>query len=348
MRIPGVGRLRRYAARIRRQVTGSALILLYHRVAEISADPQLLCVTPKNFSEQMRVLRQFGEPLALSELVTRGRNRDLPRRGIVITFDDGYADNLHNAKPILDYFKVPATVFVAAGHVGDDREYWWDELERILLQPRRLPETLTLQVDGAQREWRLGKSSTYTEEDWRVHRGWNVRESAPTERHRLYLALHRLVRPLPVGKRDQVLEDLRSWAGCPVGSRATHRPLDASELHTLASGGLVDVGAHTVNHPVLAAVPVDVQAKEIAQSRHLLEQMLKRRVISFAYPFGGVSDYASDSVMAVRNAGFESACSNYPGLVDQRSDWFQLPRFLSGDWNAEEFSSRLVKFLAHA
>ncbi len=147
MRTRGIGRLRQYAAWTRRQLTGSAVILLYHRVAEPAEDPQLLCVTPRNFSEQMSVLRKFGKPLPLTELVTLGRDRNLPQQGIVVTFDDGYADNLHNAKPALARYEIPATVFVTAGQVGSTEEYWWDELERLLLEPSRLPEVLVLRTD---------------------------------------------------------------------------------------------------------------------------------------------------------------------------------------------------------
>ncbi len=86
------------------------------------------------------------------------------------------------------------------------------------------------------------------------------------------------------------------------------------EIQELANGGLVEIGAHTVTHPVLSRVAKDVQCVEIEQSKASLEQMLGRPVKNFAYPYGGRADYAPESVTAVRKAGFESACSNYPGL----------------------------------
>ena len=64
---------------------------------------------------------------------------DVPSAGVVVTFDDGYADNFHNAKPLLERYEIPATVFVTTGYLQDQREFWWDELERILLQPGTLP-----------------------------------------------------------------------------------------------------------------------------------------------------------------------------------------------------------------
>jgi peptidoglycan/xylan/chitin deacetylase (PgdA/CDA1 family) len=336
-----------YAGRIKRQFTGSAVILLYHRVAEPDEDPQLLSVTPRNFSEQMSILRSFGKPIPLTELVTMGRNRGLPKGGIVVTFDDGYADNLHNAKPALSRFEIPATVFVTAGQVGSTEEYWWDELERLLLEQPRLPDVLDLRTDKVKLQWRLGNSRTFDAKDRAKHHGWNVRLHPPTERHALYLTLHKLVRPLEQGAREQILNELRHWAGCGPDGRKTHWPATAQEIRELASGGLVEVGAHTMTHPVLSQIARDIQCTEIEQSKVSLERVLGRPVMNFAYPFGGVADYAPESVAAVRRAGFESACSNYPGLVEPKSDWFQLPRVLVGNWNGDQFARHLRKWLAY-
>ena len=347
MTIRGIGRLRQYAAWTRRQLTGSAVILLYHRIAELAEDPQLLSVTPRNFSEQMSVLRKFGKPLPLTELITLGRDRNLPQRGIVVTFDDGYADNLHNAKPALARYEIPATVFVTAGHVGSTEEYWWDEIERLLLEPSRLPEVLVLRTDKVKLDWQLGESCAYDEEDRLKYRGWNVRLEPPSSRHALYLALHKLVRPLEKGPREQVLGELRRWSGCGTQGRSTHQAASVLEIQELANGGLVEIGAHTVTHPVLSRVAKDVQCMEIEQSKASLQHMLGRPVKNFAYPFGGRSDYAPESVAAVRKAGFESACSNYPGLVERKSDLFQLPRVLVGNWSGNEFARHLRKWMAY-
>jgi peptidoglycan/xylan/chitin deacetylase (PgdA/CDA1 family) len=81
---------------------------------------------------------------------------------VVITFDDGYADNLHNAKPLLERYDIPATVFVTTGHIGHEREFWGDELDRLLLQPSTLPELLGLSINGSPYQWELGEVAHYT------------------------------------------------------------------------------------------------------------------------------------------------------------------------------------------
>ena len=138
-----------------------SIILLYHRVAVVPSDPQLLCVTPKHFAEHLDVLQKCMNPMPLRQLVPAVRNRKIPHRRVIVTFDDGYADNMYIAKPLLERYEIPATVFVASGYLGQTREFWWDELERLLLQAGTLPETLRLNLNGRVHEWSLGEASHY-------------------------------------------------------------------------------------------------------------------------------------------------------------------------------------------
>src|SRR5262249_43149366 len=124
--------LRCMTDRIRKRFQNGGAILLYHRVTRLDRDPQLLAVSPEHFAEHLDVLRRKANVVPLNKF--RGEPR-LPSRAIAITFDDGYADNFVEAKPILERKEVPATVFVVSGFLGSAREFWWDELDRILLQP---------------------------------------------------------------------------------------------------------------------------------------------------------------------------------------------------------------------
>src|SRR5262245_22040769 len=105
-----------------------ALILMYHRVAEPPMDPWYLSVSPRHFAEQLDVLRQHARLLRVDQLSRALRDGDVPDRSVVVTFDDGYADNLRTAKSLLELYNVPATVFLTTGYIGQDREFWWDEL----------------------------------------------------------------------------------------------------------------------------------------------------------------------------------------------------------------------------
>ena len=108
------------------------LILLYHRVTRLANDCWSIAVTPAHFAEQMEVLRARGKVLPLSALDAVPARPNARAATVVVTFDDGYADNLYEALPVLQRFDVPATVFVATDAVDHAREFWWDDLERLV------------------------------------------------------------------------------------------------------------------------------------------------------------------------------------------------------------------------
>lgn len=103
------------------------MILLYHRVASSNNDSHKLCVSPENFQKQVEYLKENFKVIPLVQLVQNIKTKGIQNNSIIITFDDGYADNLHNALPILEEFNVPATVFLTAGYVDSNKPFYWDE-----------------------------------------------------------------------------------------------------------------------------------------------------------------------------------------------------------------------------
>jgi peptidoglycan/xylan/chitin deacetylase (PgdA/CDA1 family) len=346
MRIPATGDFYRAGRWVRERLGSKALILLYHRVADLKQDPQLLAVTPEHFAEHLEILRGYGRPMPLQGLIAALRNGRLPRRAVVVTFDDGYADNLSCAKPLLERYGTPATAFVTAGYIGSTREFWWDELERLILEPGRLPEVLRMGIRGSVYQWALGEASDYSEESYRQHRRWNVEQkNDPCPRQHLYRSLCSLLRALSDGERRSALDELLAWAGAECVSRPAHRTLSADEVVRLADGNLVEIGAHAVTHPVLSGLPAELQRTEIGQSKARLEEILGGEVSGFAYPFGTRSDYTQETVEMVREAGFMSACSNFPGVVRNGVNPYELPRYLVRNWPGEQFAQRLGEWL---
>lgn len=339
--------LARVEVRVTAHQTPRALILLYHRVAELSADPWGLAVTPSHFAEQLDALKQFGQVLKLRQLETALLNGTIEDRSVALTFDDGYADNLHAAKPLLERHDMAATVFVTSGSVGSTREFWWDDLERTLLQTTRLPETLSLRINGQTHRWVLGDGSQYDVHAEPVHRQWRAWHGPePTSRHALYRSIYELLYPLPESARRETQEALRAWAGLSAApARESHRALSPEELLDLAQGDVIEVGAHTVTHSLLSATPGPGQRYEILQSRIQLEDILGRAVTTFAYPFGKRGDYTEETVSFVRESGFSCACSNFGGRVTTDVDRFQLPRIYVGDWDGDEFIRQLSTWL---
>ena len=320
----------------------AGLILLYHRIAELRSDPQLLAVTPHRFSQHLEVLRDYGTPLSLAEMLEGARDGRLSRGAIALTFDDGYADNADCGSALLARYGIPATLFVTTSYLGQEREFWWDDLERLLLLPGRLPDALCLRIGPTVHEWRLDEASVYTEEEYRRNSGWNVELAHdPSPRHTVYRALCRLLRDVPGEERAPVLDELSRLASVTPAGRSTHRALSHDGLARLLGGGVMDVGAHSTTHPALSAIPLAAQRSEIAGSKTRLREITGRETTGFSYPFGGRADYTPATVALVREAGFVLACSNVRGLVRPRSDCFQLPRVLVRDWDADTFAARL-------
>ena len=319
------------------------VVLVYHRVAKARSDPWSLAVTPEHFAEHLEALRQHAVPLRLQQLSRALANgATLPGRSVVVTFDDGYADNLHNAKPLLERHGIPATIFLASGFIGSGDGFWWDELDRLLLQPGRLPKNLRLNINGKTHRWQLGDAARYRKAEFRRHRRWRAWEDAPTPRHSLYKSLWGQLHRSTDEEQRKVISELRRWAGPVEDSRSGHRLLSLKQASVLANDNLIEIGAHTVNHPSLSSLPLKSQRHEILESKARLEDLVGFPVTSFAYPYGKRSDYSAGTVELVREAGFTCACSNFSGRVTPSTDSFQLPRFQVEDWEGEEF----VRWLA--
>lgn len=318
--------------RFRRQ----AVVLLYHRVADLDIDPWSLAVTPKHFAEHLDVLRRSANLLSLRDLAWHLREGQVPRNSVVLTFDDGYHDNLYTAKPLLERHEVPATVFVATKGVEGGDEFWWDELEALLLRPNTLPAEIRLDIQGEERRWDFLPSE---------EAGGCLEGQTSDARLHLYRSIWEAVAPLREEYRLHVLSQLRDLLDAPPSRRDTHRLLTADEVEELAEGALVEIGAHTVTHPVLATLPVEQQRREIERSRQALEEITQRPVTAFSYPFGKRADYTPDTVALVRSLGLECACSNFPGAVHRATDPYQFPRLYVHDEDGDRFAEKLSGWL---
>jgi peptidoglycan/xylan/chitin deacetylase (PgdA/CDA1 family) len=302
----------------------------------------LLGVTPQHFAEHLEVLRTYGYPMRLQKLSAMLKEARLPHRTVVVTFDDGYADNLSNGEPLLARHDVPATVFATVGYLGQEREFWWDELERVLLQSGPRPAVLHLSIDGRIFHRDLAESSAYSDADYERHRSWNVlNDDDLGPRQAIYRELFKVLRPLRDEQRLKVLAELRSWSGVEAAGRPSHRAVAFSEIAQLRESELLEIGAHTLTHPVLSTLPIVAQQTEIAEGKTRLEEMLGQSVCSFAYPYGTRADYTPKTVALVRQAGFGCACSNFAEAVWRETDPFELPRMVVRDWDGDEFARRL-------
>jgi peptidoglycan/xylan/chitin deacetylase (PgdA/CDA1 family) len=328
MHIPGRKLLVKAFRWTRSRLEGGVLILGYHRLGDTADDPFDLCVRPSDFAQHLEVLGGRARALTLGHAARALAAGTIPPRAVVVTFDDGYADTLTQVLPLLERTGTPATIFVTTGARG--RQFWWDELADILLRPRALPPRLELALQGTRRSWTFAAGS-------REPSGENTR----SERH---LALHALageLRLLDGAARDEVLEVLRQWSGHrPVAS--AHRSLTPAQIRELSRSPLVEIGAHTVSHPVLTQLSEAEQQAEVAASRAELEETTGTPVTSFSYPHGA---YSATTIAAVRRAGFAAACCSTPDVVTKKSDVLALPRMWIQPHDPERFARWLDRWL---
>jgi peptidoglycan/xylan/chitin deacetylase (PgdA/CDA1 family) len=312
------GAVRRPLNGLANRIDPPVVILLYHRVTSLARDPQKLAVSPERFRAHLRHLKARHPLMRLEERWER-----LAAPSVAVTFDDGYADNVLEALPILEEVGVPATFFVTTGAVESGREFWWDEIDRALLHERPLPDR-------------------FEHADERGSRSWPARSSA--ERERLYRDLHALAKRSLPAHRERLLDALRRWAGTEEAPRPEARPMTVEEVGRLGASRLASVGAHGVTHAPMAALPLEDQREEMRASKRRLEEWLGREVTTFSYPFGGSRDFTRRSVAAAREAGFMRAAANRPGQVHRWTNPHALPRFLVRDWDLDPFARALARF----
>jgi peptidoglycan/xylan/chitin deacetylase (PgdA/CDA1 family) len=314
MRLPGKKAVQKSTRWIQSRFVNRALILGYHRIADVPQDPYSLCVSPDNFFEQMQVLREYASPLSLGELVNSLKADNLPSRAVALTFDDGYSDILYNAKPILDELNIPFTVFAVSGYLG--QEFWWDELGRMVLDASSPTGELMLRVKTQEYKWDLSNKADYA------------------KRHRALLSIFRVLRSLPESLRQEQLEHIRSWAQIDSDRSTFARCLTSEELGSLIQGGLVDIGAHGSSHTDLTVLSPDQYGSEIKKSKDYLEGILGKPIICFSYPNGS---FTQRIIKKVREANYHYACTSYNDVVWRGSKLFTLPRFWIPEINGRQF-----------
>lgn len=333
------GRMRRVPSKAIARFTSRGLILAYHRVAKPGTDPQLLAVQPSHFREHLEVLQSRYRPTSLRQIAEPvffpGR-----RDAVAITFDDGYADNLYSAAPLLEEFAVPATIFVTSGFVDNAEEFYWDELEKIILAPERLPAALNLQLGSHQ--FRFAFENDVRGSAGGTHsQAWNVTFECISDRQRAYSQLCTSMKLMSKDDRRSTLDRLAEWSGVARTARSDFRVMTRFELQSVAKSELIEIGAHSVNHPSMTTLAHDELEREVTGSKETLENVLGLRVTSFAFPYGERTDFDANSVSAVRRAGFERACINCTGLLTSTTDPWMLPRYIVRDWNGDQFARQL-------
>jgi peptidoglycan/xylan/chitin deacetylase (PgdA/CDA1 family) len=261
--------------------------------------------------------------LPLDEAVQQLSAGTLPARALCITFDDGYEDNHGVALPILQRHKLPATFFIATGFLDGGR--MWNDTVIESVRYTRLSELDLRAVPQAGLD--------------RYPMGSAAERRAAVDR------ILNTVKYLPIGPRLSAVSEIAERAGV--------RPRDdlmmsSEQVRGMRRGGM-QIGAHTVGHPILATMDDAAIRVEMQESKATLEGILGEAVTLFAYPNGKPGrDYGPSAVAAARELGFAGAVSTAPGVARADSDPYQLPRFTPWDRGRLRFGARIASTLARS
>ncbi|WP_224996723.1 polysaccharide deacetylase family protein [Cesiribacter sp. SM1] len=331
--------MKKWLWKLKKRLTHQAVVLMYHRIGTTDTDPWELAVSPQNFEQQLQLLARMGITTSANSLVRQMEQKKLPRRSVVVTFDDGYADNFTTALPLLQKWQIPATIFVTTQNIGRQKEFWWDELERIVVQTPVLPQQLSMPVGERPFSFNLKEETSLTAALQQKHRAWVATSDAPTLRTQLYLRLWEQLSPLTDPEQQQALTDLRSWAGIAEEARPAYCCMSTDQLKALATAEGITIGGHTITHPALGHHPLEQQQQEILGGKKLLEEVTPYPITLFAYPSGNYNDH---SIQALKQSGFKAAFTTEHAPVSKKTEPFLISRYQVNNWSAEQFEKYLT------
>ena len=289
--------------------------LIFHRVLP-GPDPLFPReMDRERFDRTMRAVVRAFRVLSLADAVRHLRQGSLPARSLVITFDDGYADNEQIALPILQRHGLSASFFIATGFLDGGR--MWNDTVIECFRRCDVPH-----VDlGA---WGLGVLPLAT----------------PLQRRQAIDRLLPKIKYLDLAAREDALARLQAALGRPV--LPDDLMMSHAQVRRLHAAGM-GVGGHTVRHPILTALTDAEAHHELAQGKAELEAIIDAPVLHLAYPNGGPDlDYDMRHVAMAQALGFEAAVSTATGVARAGDDLFQLPRFTPWDTSLPRWLLRLL------
>lgn len=301
-------------------------VLLYHRVSEYESDPQLLCVTPGRFEKHLQHLKKNYSVLHPDVFADHLLNKKkFPKNAVLITFDDGYADNYIHALPLLEKHELAALFYICTGNLNTNKEFWWDEAERMFLLNSGGPAVLKLESN-------------------QINYSFDMINYI--DRYICYEKCLKIFRNQSAENRNKLMNEISQQMKVPM-ARSTHRSMNLEELKMMHRSKFAVIGAHTVGHPSLGHLTREEQQLEIGGSKEFLERTLSTGIQHFSYPFGTKSDLNDDSIDICRELNFRVVAANYPENVSRWSNRYAFPRFLVRDWDEKRFSDELKLFQAY-
>jgi peptidoglycan/xylan/chitin deacetylase (PgdA/CDA1 family) len=255
------------------------------------------------FEAEMRYIGRRYNVVSLPRLIQHLENRE--RENVVaITFDDGYEDNYRNAFPILQRYRLPATVFLTTGTIDSDEPLWFDKLARSLKTTERT--CIDVEIDIPRRFW--------------------LRTEA--ERLEANAQIFGLLRLLDDARRTEQFGHILGYLAAKDGDRRG-KMLSWDQVRAMHRQG-IHFGGHTVTHPFLSKLPRDRAFWEVSECKRRIEEELQVDIDCFAYPNGREEDFSKWNAELLRSAGYRAAVTTMWGINWPTTDPMELRR--GGPW----------------
>lgn len=298
-----------HAARVESELT----ILLYHGVtgspSEGIENYSGKHMPADRFASQMRTIQRHCAVLSIDEVVDLSRRgRPFPRRAVVVSFDDGFANNCTVAAPILEALRLPAVFYVTSGMVNTDLMFWVDELEDCL--NRSTVQTMTVTLD----------------------RPCEFVLDGRAQRISALETIKRFCKSAPCHVKDGVLSAVKQATGVvPAVEHAdNYRKITWEQLRTMAASPLFTVGGHSLYHDVLSGLPTTRMQQDCRLSLGLLSYQLRMPIPHCSYPEGQAHHYDAQVVDALQEQGVVCCPTAVHGLNPPGTDLFHLRRVMVG------------------
>ncbi len=304
----------------RRLKKSGLTILNYHRIDDASQPgfdtfAPNVTASPAEFSRQMDYVQRHYNAISCEHLSAwLRREKDLPPYPALITFDDGYADNYTHAYPVLKARNLPAVIFLTTGLIGENKPVFWDQIAYCFYHSQRKNAELPM----------IGQVS-WLDEDQRRTAMKNFAS---------------VVKQLPQAEKQSAVENLAELLDVSIPPDAfSGLFLSWDRVREMSRNG-IEMGSHTVEHPILTRVPLSQVEDELARSRQKIEAEIGKSVKAFAYPNGGKADYSSEVMHLVHQAGYEMAFTLEGGIAQYdrvRKEPFAIPRIFLGSFDTSHW-----------
>ena len=271
---------------------GRGAVLVFHRVRAPDASMAFgtnarNCVPPAQLRVLLASLAASGLDIVTLDEAASRLHSQTARRFVCLTFDDGYRDNLEELLPILEAFRMPATIYVSPGLVDGTARLWWYALDHALATA----DALHLPAD-------LGGA---------------IPARTVAEKRAAFASVSRLMLVSPPHHAARIADALAEHHGVDYAALARAHMLDWNGVRRLAASDLIEIGAHTTSHPSLARLDEAAARAEMADSRDRLAQETGREIRHFAYPYGTADTVGARELRLAAALGFATAVSTSPG-----------------------------------